>query len=146
MSAVIEDALALERLDHRRARAAREGVREQVVNGSRSALNDRFRVRRRYDGRPLCDKAAHTTDVVEVKVRRDQVADRLARRGFLDLRDHIRRGLVVGTGFEGEDVIVKDSEDAVVIAWREINIIAELNYFARRRRPFDLRQSFRRDK
>src|SRR5262245_35259352 len=146
MRAVIEYALAFHRLDYGRSRAARERVEAHSVSDGRGALDDRLRVRRRDDGRPFGYKTAGAADVIEVKMRRDQIPDRLARRGLLYLRDQVRRRLVVGTGFESEDVIIEDNEDAVVLAGREVNILAELHWLTRRRRPFDLRQSFRRDK
>ena len=68
------------------------------------------------DGRAFRHEGAYPTQMIEVVVGVDEIADRLAREGPLDFGDHGERALLIERPVDHRDEVFELDGDAVVRA------------------------------
>ena len=125
--AVGQDVLVGEGFEHRHLLRLRQPVGIERVRRGPGLLVVRLVHLMRHDRRALIDVGPQPARVIEVRVRVDQVADRLVRDRLLDLGDHRQRPFLVLWPLHDDDVILLVDGDAVVrSAFQVVDAVGQL--------------------
>ena len=102
---VLEHSLVADPLDRRLPVRLREGVPYERPRAAERLLEERLVRVVRDDGDPFGRDRGEPAGMIEVRVRVDDVADRLVRNGLLHFRQDRQAARFVLSAFEHDDVV-----------------------------------------